>query len=339
MDKKIKSIAVFVGIFLVSLACLAPLSWIRSGRQSAGDIQLLADIAKYNKGEATPFQPFHFTATPTSDVQPITGALVPSDGYKPPDNQVNLLLLGSDWRPNSGYRTDVVLLVSINTKEATVNLLSFPRDLWVEIPGIQKERINTAMGYGGFPLLKSTIEHNFAIPVDGYMMTNFGGFVGIVDTLGGIEIDASRNTADRCDLSYDHGAWCSVGPGKVTLDGELALWYVRSRYTSNDFDRTRRAQEVLEGLFKKMMTLDAVSRAPEIYNLFIGSVETDLSFDEIISLLTITPTIMNDPTHVDRFYIGPEAVTSHVIQSSGANVLLPDYDAIWEIIKKAVYLQ
>ena len=101
---------------IVLFACLlAPLIWIGFGRASSGEIQLLADIGKYNKGEPTPFQPFHFTATPTSDVQPITGALVPSDGFKPPDDQVNLLLLGSDWRPNSGYRTDVVLLVSINT--------------------------------------------------------------------------------------------------------------------------------------------------------------------------------------------------------------------------------
>lgn len=336
--RKNKILLIAVSLLLI-VACSIPIRWVGFGGSHTGDLQLLADIEKYAKGEATPFQPFHFTATPTSSVQPISDALVPSEAFKPPDNQVNIVLLGSDWRPNSGYRTDVVLLVSINTKEATVNLLSFPRDLWVEIPGIQKERINTAMGYGGFPLLKSTIEHNFAIPINGYMMTNFNGFVGIVDTLGGIEINASQNTADRCDLSYDHGAWCSVGPGSVQLDGELALWYVRSRYTSNDFDRTRRAQEVLEGLFRKLMSLDAVSRAPEIYNLFISSVETNLSFDEILSLIAITPTILNDTSRVSHFYIGQDQVTPHMIPSSGANVLIPDYDAIWEIIKEAIYLK
>ena len=126
------------------------------------------------------------------------------------------------------------------------------------------------MGYGGFPLLASVFEYNFAIPIDHYIMTNFYGFTNIVDALGGIEINASTNTSDRCDLSYAHGAYCSVGPGIEYLDGETALWYVRSRYTSNDIDRTRRAQEVLIGLFKKLMSMDAISNAPEIYNLFIG---------------------------------------------------------------------
>ena len=191
----------------------------------------------------------------------------------------------------------------------------------------------------GFPLLKSTFEHNFAIPVDFYMMTNFSGFRHIIDTLGGIEINASQNTADRCDLSYQHGAWCSVGPGLEFLDGEMALWYVRSRYTSNDFDRTRRAQEVLEGLFRKLMSLDAVSRAPEIYNLFISSVETDMTLEHVAALLSITPTILSEPIRVSRYYIGPEHVTPYTIPSSGANVLLPNYEAIWEIIKQAVYRQ
>jgi LCP family protein required for cell wall assembly len=330
----------FIAVLLTLLiACTIPVRWIGFSNKNKGGLQLLADIGKYYKGEPTPFQPFQYTATPTRDLQPITGALVPNLGLIPPGEQVNILLLGSDWRPNRGYRTDIVLLVSIDKKYSTVSLVSFPRDLWLGIPGIQQERINTAMGYGGFPLLKSTFEHNFAIPIDFYMMTNFNGFKNIIDTLGGIEINASQNTADRCDLSYQHGAWCSKGPGQEHLDGELALWYVRSRYTSDDFDRTRRAQEVLEGLFKKIMSLDAVARAPEIYNLFISNVETDMTFEDIFSLIAITPSILSEPIRVSRFYIGPEQVSSHTIPSSGANVLLPNYAAIWEIIKQAVYHQ
>jgi len=339
MRKNKNGLLVIVVLFSFLLACTIPIRWIGFSDNKNGGLQLLADIGKYNNSDPTPFQPFQFTATPTRDVQPITDALVPNPGLLPPEDQVNILLLGSDWRPNSGYRTDVVLLASINKKEATISLVSFPRDLWVEIPGIQKERINTAMGYGGFPLLKTTFEHNFAIPIDYYMMTNFSGFKNIIDTLGGIEIEASQNTADRCDLAYQHGAWCSIGPGQAHLDGELALWYVRSRYTSNDFDRARRAQEVLEGLFKKTMSLDAISRAPELYNLFISSVETDMAFEDLLALIAIAPTILSDTTRVTRYYIGPEQVTSNVIPSSGANVLLPNYDAIWEIIRKAVYQQ
>jgi len=337
--KKENKILLIASLLFLIVACVIPVRWVGFSDKNNNGLQLLADIGNYIQGEPTPFQPFQYTATPTRSTQPINNALVPNPGLIPPDDQINILLLGSDWRPNSGYRTDVILLVSINVKRATVNLLSFPRDLWVTIPDLQEERINTAMGYGGFPLLKSTMAYNFAIPVDYYMMTNFSGFKNIIDTLGGIEINASKNTEDRCDLSYQHGAWCSVGPGLETLDGELALWYVRSRYTSNDFDRTRRAQEVLEGLFKKLMSLDALTHASELYNLFISSVETNLTFDEIVRLAAIAPSVLSDSSRVQRYAITQDEVTSHVIPSSGANVLLPDYDLIWEIIKQAVYLK
>jgi LCP family protein required for cell wall assembly len=330
MNNKENKLLLITVLFLFLIACSIPIRWIGFSDKDAGN--------KPNS-EPTPFQSFKIAASPTRDVVPISGALVPNPGLIPPSDQINILLLGSDWRPNSGYRTDVVLLVSININESTVNLISFPRDLWVEIPGIQQERINTAMGYGGFPLLKSTIEHNFAIPIDYYMMTNFNGFKNIIDALGGIDINASQNTEDRCDLSYQHGGWCSIGPGDEYLDGELALWYVRSRYTSNDFGRTTRAQEVLEGLFKKMMSFDAVARAPELYNLFISSVETNMAFEDMLSLLIVAPTILSDTDRVSRYYIGLDHVTPHVIPSSGANVLLPNYDAIWEIVRKAIYLQ
>jgi len=339
MCEKVNRLLIIAVLFLFLIACTIPLRWIGFSDKNGEGLQLLADMGKYIGGEPTPFQPFQVTATPARAIQPITGSLVPNPGLLPVEDQVNILLLGSDWRPNSGYRTDIVLLVSINIKEATVSLVSFPRDLWVEIPGIEKERINTAMGYGGFPLLKSTFEHNFAIPIDYYMMTNFSGFTSIIDTIDGIEIEASQNTQDRCDLSYQHGAWCSIGPGQAHLDGELALWYVRSRYTSNDIDRTRRAQEVLEGLFRKLMSLDAVARAPELYNLFISSVDTDMIFEDMVALIAIAPSILSDTTRVTRYYIGPEQVTSHVFPSSGANVLLPNYDAIWGIIRQAVYHQ
>jgi len=334
--KKLKN-SVLITVILVFLIISCTLPTLALSSDSGGGIQLLADALKKTDNQPTPFQPFYYTATPTRNVEPITNALVPNPGLLPPDGQVNILILGSDWRENSGYRTDVVLLLSIFTKEKKVSLVSFPRDLWVTIPGLQEERINTAMGYGGFPLLASTFEYNFAIHIDHYMMTNFYGFKGIVDTLGGIDIEASQNTADKCDLSYAHGSWCSVGPGTEHLDGEKALWYVRSRYTSNDFDRTRRAQEVLQALFKKIMTLDAISRAPEIYNLFISSVETDLSLSDILALIDVAPVFLSDSSSIRRYAIGTNQVTSYVIPSSGASVLLPNYEAIWQVIQEAVY--
>ena len=333
---KKNQILIIATILFVLLACSLPILWILISSMDKGGFQMLADIAK-SSNQPTPFQPFQYTTTPTRDIKPITDALVPNAGLVPPEGQINILLLGSDWRPNSGFRTDVILLVSIYIQQSKVSLVSFPRDLWVQLPGMQEERINTAMGYGGFGLVQSTFERNFAVHLDHYMMTDFSGFKAIIDTLGGIDINASKNTADKCDLSYQRGAWCSIGPGEAHLDGELALWYVRSRYTSNDFDRTRRAQEVIEGIFKKIMSLNGISRAPELYTLFINSVETDMGLNDFLELINVAPAILSDPSRVRRYAIGTDHVTPYVDPGSGANILLPNYNQIWSVIQEAVY--
>lgn len=325
---KNKKVQVLLGILLF-IACAIPLSWVAIF--SSG-----FKIANVTSSNPTPFQPFQYTQAVRQQRPPILNTLVPNEGLIPPEGQINVLMLGSDWRPGGGFRTDVLLLMSIYTIEGKVKMLSFPRDLWVEQPGSEENRINTAMGVGGFPLVTATFERNFAIPVDFYIMTNFSGFKSIVDAMGGIEINTPKTTSDSCDISYLDNKWCSVGPGTVQLDGEMALWYVRSRYTTSDFDRTRRAQEVAEGFFRKLMSLNAISRAPEIYNLFIDSVETNLSLDAILSLLKVAPEILADSSRVERYAIGLEHVTP-TMTDAGASILIPDYPAIWDIVVKTVY--
>jgi polyisoprenyl-teichoic acid--peptidoglycan teichoic acid transferase len=323
-------ILILIGIFILFFV----FQNIDSLSFSNRDIHLLTDAN--SKNEPTPFQPFHPTVTPTSSGYVVKNALVPSAGYQAPSGQINILILGSDYRPNSGFRTDVNLLVSIFTKENKVSLLSFPRDLYVEIPGFGQERINIVQARGGFPLVRTVFEHNFGIHLDHYILTNFGGFQGIIDILGGIDINAAKKTTDRCDLPYRHGGYCSVGPGSYHLDGALALWYTRSRYTSSDIDRMRRAQEVVEGIFNKLMSWNAVTRATELYQLFKNNIETDLTFNEVISLLPVATAIQADPTRVRKFTIDLNHAKA-TISKNGAYLLIPDYNAIWQTVFLAVY--
>jgi LCP family protein required for cell wall assembly len=287
--------------------------------------------------QPTPFQPFIQTITPFTEGFIVQNALVPSTGYQAPSGQVNILLLGSDYRANQGSRTDTLLLVSLFTKEKKISLISFPRDLFLEIPGFGQERINTTQSLGGFPLTQATFEYNFGIHLDHYMMTNFNGFQAIIDTLGGIDINAAANLTDRCDLPYSQGSYCSVGPGPHHLDGALALWYVRSRYSSNDFDRGGRAQEVIEGIFKKIISWDAISKAPELFNLFINSVETDMTLTDVMPLIPLASFIATDSSQVKRYTIGLNQVNPYISPSTGAYLLMPDYNAIWQVILEAIY--
>lgn len=287
---------------------------------------------------ATPFLPIipevvlstpSLVKTETSEVE-----VVPTES-KPhrPDGQVNILVLGSDYRPESGYRTDVFMLLSIYPKQGTASVISFPRDLYVYLPGIGNQRINVAQPFGGFPLSKATLEENFGVTADHYVMTNFQGFKGIVNNLGGITVNAGAYLYDHCDLPQaDSERNCTIFAGPNYMNGETALWYVRSRYSSSDFDRTRRAQEVIFAIFEKLMSLDAISRAPELYNLYLSSVETDLTLGDVIPLMPVTSQILSDPSRLRRFAIGLDQVTPYVLPDSGANVLIPNYELIDELI-------
>lgn len=252
--------------------------------------------------------------------------------------QVNILVMGSDYRPGSGYRTDVFMLLSLYPEKGTASVISFPRDLYVNLPGIGNQRINVAQPFGGFELSKATLEQNFDVTADYYIMTNMQGFIGIVNNLGGITVDVGAYLSDSCNLPQaDANKYCTVFGGPTYMNGDTALWYVRSRYTTSDFDRTRRAQEVIYAIFEKLMALDAISKVPDLYNLYISSVETNLTAADIIPLVPIASKILSDPSKLRRFAIGPEHVTPYVLPGSGANVLIPNYDLIQEVIYESAY--
>ncbi len=296
----------------------------------------------------TPFQPISPTATqgPTNTPQATeTPTIQPSPtlstvvrlGLHKPSGQVNILLLGSDYRPNQGYRTDIIMVLSINPDKGTASLTSFPRDLYVYIPGVGMNRINAAQPYGGFALTAATLKENFDINVDYYIMTNFTGFKGIIDTLGGISVYASSDLYDKCDLPQAVNKYCYISVGNNTMNGATALWYVRSRHTGSDIDRTRRAQEVLSAIFHKLMSLDALNRGPELYNLFVTNVETNLPVDKALQLLPFSAQIVANPNLVRRFMIGATNVANYIVPETGSMVLIPDPISISEIIRQAFY--
>jgi len=339
-------------LIVLTLACNMPGS-VPSGSQQPSPVAVsqLTNLITPDPNATvtpTPFMPIDPTLTvlptfPATTPDPDLPTDAPTNEsymgrYPRPDGQVNILLLGSDFRPMSGFRTDVIMLVSLNPKKNTASVISFPRDLYVMIPGWQMQRINTAQQHGGFATTVATFEYNFGVTPDHYVMTNFDGFKGIIDTLGGIDINSSKGLSDKCDLPQSVNHYCSIGVGTYHMDGATALWYVRSRYSTSDFDRTRRAQEVIQGVFVKMLSLNAIARAPELYNLFKSSVETDLTLADILPLLPLANKL-SDTSQVQRYAVTPEYVTSWTTET-GAAVLLPNQDLIWnDIIKKAVYGQ
>ncbi len=348
---------------LMALACVLPgvIAPVSSGPVGSSGIPLMVLAPPGSTATATPFQPLPPTPTylptsfPTPTIFPTPTLGISSGATKTwsdypgptvwpditipppmgilsqPEGQVNILLLGSDQRPyEGGFRTDTIILVTLSPAQGITNMTSFPRDLYVYIPGWTVQRINTAFGYGGFAALAQTFEYNFGVLPDNYVLINFWSFANAIDSLGGLEVDVGQNLCDHRD---SYGTYC-VYAGRQRMDGETALWYVRSRYTSSDFDRGRRQQEIVKAGFEKLISLDAISRAPELFEIYRSNVTTDLTFEAVSPLLPLAVQLTENPS-INHYFIGPQQVVNWV-NYSGAQVLLPIREAVLEVMRQAL---
>jgi LCP family protein required for cell wall assembly len=296
------------------------------------------------------------TEIPTIDPNLLVNTVVPFSTIDPSGSQVlnngqetvNFLLIGSDRRPGGSFRTDTMVIAILRPNDGQVSLISIPRDLWVSIPGWENQRINTAYQHGisvGYPgggpgLLKDTILYNLGIRIDHTALVEFDGFRQIVDTLGGVDVPVSCAYTDwrLIDPSYDpenenNWALYTTGPGLVHMDGDLALWYARSRQKSNDFDRGRRQQEVLRALFTQALQAGTLTRIPELYNDLKSTVETDLGLVDLLQLSIYAPKMTN--ADIRSYYIRPPLVSSW-ITTGGAAVLLPNEDPLQQMLTEAL---
>lgn len=274
------------------------------------------------------------TETPT--LTPTPDTFYPDGAKRIPqvDGQVNIMLFGSDQRPDGSFRTDVIILLNINPATGKASIVSFPRDLYLLLPNYGYQRINTSQEFGGFELTQKTFEYNFGIHPDHYMLVNFNGFKNIVNILGGIDVNSAEGLTDTCDIPGNPSRTCSVNAGINHFDGDMALWYARSRNSTSDADRMRRGQEVIIALFNGLMSRNALDHAVDIIQEFQSSVETDLDLETIVKLLPVATTI-TQPGNFRQFIIGPDQ-TSVWIPSSGAYLLLPNPEAIQVLLLDAL---
>ncbi|MBI3160341.1 MAG: LCP family protein [Chloroflexi bacterium] len=278
--------------------------------------------------------PTNWVGYPGPAIYPPIAIPPPVGRFAQPDDQINILLLGSDQRPyDSGFRTDTIILVTLNAKLKTVTMTSFPRDLYVYIPGWTMERINAAFRYGGFEALALTLEYNFGVRPDHYALMNFKGFVTLIDELGEIDVEVGQTLTDHRDNKGNY----TVQAGTVQMDGETALWYVRSRYTSSDFDRARRQQEVLTAIFRKIISLDGVRRAGDLYDAFDEIVQTDIGLLDVLGIAPLAAQI--DPGSIQSYTIGPEYVTPWINPYNGAQVLLPNLALTTPLMREALNIR
>ena len=326
---RLRSIIPLIILILDLTACQALSNTSTPTSSLVGTI--IAETVTAYAGEPTLPVPLP-TLTETPTLEEIPDGSIPAQAapIPLPDGDVTILLMGSDQRPNApDFRTDTLLMVVFKA-DKSVSLISFPRDLWVYLPEQSMQRINAAQEFGGFELVKSTFQYNFGFTPQSFVLTNFSGFKSVIDSLGGVDVLVGEPLTDSRD-GYPGGF--TVDPGVVHMDGETALWYVRARETTSDLDRLRRAQEVILGIGSKLFSLNGLKRIPQLYSAYRGAVVTDLTLQDVVSLLPMLQSV--DPNKIQRYAISTDQVIPFVT-SSGADVLLPRSNAIRQLLLQAL---
>lgn len=222
--------------------------------------------------------------------------LEPWDG----ESRFTMILVGLDRRPGEtglAYRTDTMMLVSIDPIANTIGVLSLPRDTYVAIDGYaSRQRINSAMvlgeiqqaGYGP-TLMRRTITRNFGITVHDYMAVDFQAFIDLVDAVGGVEVETSYTINDPQYPSMNYGYDPFYLPaGKNFLQGYDALRFARTRHGDSDISRAERQQQVIYALRDRILDLDMapslIAQAPALWSSWQDNVYTGLNLEQIIQL-------------------------------------------------------
>lgn len=254
---------------------------------------------------------------------------------------LNILLVGHDGDvvpSDPNFHTDTMIVVSINRDTNTVSMLSLPRDLYVYIPNWGINRLNTAWMYGeaigwtdgGWGMMRQTILYNFGIEVHYYAMVDFDAFQEIINTIGGVDIAVDCSIQDlRYQGPGDDGIPgledyqdFTLDVGVYHMDGDLALWYSRSRHSTMEFDRGRRQQQVLRAIWAQTKANGMITQIPDLWDQITSVVDTNLPLSEVIGLIPLALSI--EPNDIENHFFRKNIETIAWQPPDGANVQLPE---------------
>ena len=258
------------------------------------------------------------------------GTLVPMDAILQPEggptpvpwdgkSRVTMLLMGldyRDWEAGEVPRTDTMILLTLDPISNTAGMMSIPRDMWVNIPGFDYAKINTAyylgeinhLPGGGPGLAVETVEQFLGVPINYYAQIDFNAFVLFIDEIDGVKLEIKEPLTVSIIGSNKK---VNLEPGIVTLPGDIALAYARNRYTEGgDFDRSERQMQVIRAIRDRILSFDMlpklVTRAPALYRDLSSGISTNMTLDEVIKLSWLAMQIPSE--NIKSVVIGAEQV-------------------------------
>jgi len=287
--------------------------------------------------------------TKTPAPSPTVGLdIQPWDGTQ----RLTILLLGLDkrpWEKGTAFRTDVMMIISIDPKTKSVGMLSVPRDLFVTFPantvvgnsyGLQ--RINSAYTIGelvkpgsGPQLAMQTVQYNLGMRINNYMVFEFNTVINAIDDIGGVDINVPYTINDpQYPDMYDGYDPLYIPAGTTHMNGQLALKYARTRHQTSDFDRVKRQQQVIMAARDKILSANMiptlVARAPELWHQISQTMHSDLTFDQLLRVAIYLKDVQTQNIHrgiLDANYSSPTVY-------QGADVLVPERVKIGPLLQQ-----
>lgn len=193
----------------------------------------------------------------------------------------NIVVMGCDVRKDDVGRSDTLFVVMLDKSKKNAALLSVPRDTRVKIKGHGWDKINAAFAYGGHKLTQETVQDFLGIRLNNYVVVDFQGFEGLVDAVGGVDINVEKRM-----YYYDPYANFEIDlrPGKQHLDGKKAMQYVRYRDEEGDIGRIRRQQKFMMALYQQIASKNIIAKVPGVSKQIMSMIKTDLSLKEMVEL-------------------------------------------------------
>ena len=193
----------------------------------------------------------------------------------------NIVVMGCDIRKDDVGRSDTLFVVMLDKSKKNAALLSVPRDTRVKIKGHGWDKINAAFAYGGHKLTQETVQDFLGIKLNNYVVVDFQGFKGLVDAVGGVDINVEKRM-----YYYDpyDGFEIDLRSGTQHMDGKTAMQYVRYRDEEGDIGRIRRQQKFLMALYRHIASKNIIAKIPGVSKQIMSMVKTDLSLKETVEL-------------------------------------------------------
>ena len=255
----------------------------------------------------------------------------------PLDQTTNILMMGKDQRPDDGaWRTDTIMIVAVDQKANQVGVISVPRDLYVEIPGMGLGRINQADYFGetskypggGPALLRRVLTETLGIPTQRYVRIEYDGLSRLVDALGGVTVTLDCPLYERTpnDSSPNGVVDWNLPAGPVGLDGATAKKFATYRYATTDYGRARRQQQLIWAIRDRVLQIDALPRIPDLWKALSNMFSTDLGLLDVVKLAGLGASLQPDRVH--GLVLGDDVMDYFITPEGAWVVVISDYDRI-----------